>query len=251
MQTAEFDLAILGGGVNGTAIARDAAGRGLRVLLIEQNDLGSGTSSASSKLVHGGLRYLRHAAFRLVREALSEREVLLRTAPHIVRPLRFMLPPIGGFAEAAMLRTGLFIYDRLAGRDILPGTRTVDLTHHPVGQPLKRSFRYGFEYSDCAVDDARFVVLMALDASERGADIRTRTTCVRCVSCCRRSAASPKRRCCEPACSSTTGLLRATFCPARAPSISRIIRSASRSSAASATDSSIPTARSTTRGSSC
>jgi glycerol-3-phosphate dehydrogenase len=179
MKTADFDLAIIGGGVNGTAIARDAAGRGLRVLLVEQNDLGAGTSSASSKLIHGGLRYLRHAAFRLVREALSEREVLLRMAPHIVRPLRFMLPPAGGFVEAAMLRTGLFIYDRLAGRDILPGTRTVDLTHHPVGQPLKRNFRYGFEYSDCAVDDARFVVLMALDAKERGADIRTRTRCVR------------------------------------------------------------------------
>jgi glycerol-3-phosphate dehydrogenase len=176
---AEFDLAIIGGGVNGTAIARDAAGRGLRVLLVEQNDLGSGTSSASSKLIHGGLRYLQHAAFRLVREALSEREVLLRMAPHIVRPLRFMLPPIGGFGEAAILRTGLFIYDRLAGRNILPGTRTVDLTHHPVGQPLKRTFRYGFEYSDCSVDDARFVVLMAMDAKNRGADIRTRTRCIR------------------------------------------------------------------------
>ena len=176
---AEFDLAIIGGGVNGTAIARDAAGRGLRVLLVEQNDLAAGTSSASSKLIHGGLRYLRHAAFRLVREALSEREVLLRMAPHVVRPLRFMLPPAGGLAEAAVLRAGLFIYDRLAGRDILPPTRTVDLTHHPVGQPLKRTFRYGFEYSDCWVDDARFVVLMAMDARERGADIRTRTRCIR------------------------------------------------------------------------
>jgi glycerol-3-phosphate dehydrogenase len=176
---AEFDLAIIGGGINGTAIARDAAGRGLRVLLVEKNDLASGTSSASSKLIHGGLRYLRHAAFRLVREALSEREVLLRMAPHIVRPLRFMRPPAGGFAEAFTLRAGLFVYDRLAGRDILPATRTVDLTHHPVGQPLKRNFRYGFEYSDCAVDDARFVVLNALDAKERGADIRTRTRCVR------------------------------------------------------------------------
>jgi glycerol-3-phosphate dehydrogenase len=176
---ADFDLAIIGGGVNGTAIARDAAGRGLRVLLVEQNDLAGGTSSASSKLIHGGLRYLQHAAFRLVREALSEREVLLRMAPHIVRPLRFMLPPIGGFFDAAKLRTGLFIYDRLAGRDILPGTRTIDLTHHPVGQPLKRTFRYGFEYSDCSVDDARFVVLMAMDAKERGADIRTRTRCIR------------------------------------------------------------------------
>jgi glycerol-3-phosphate dehydrogenase len=176
---AEFDLAVVGGGVNGTAIARDAAGRGLRVLLVEQNDLASGTSSASSKLIHGGLRYLRHGAFRLVHEALAEREVLLRMGPHIVRPLRFMLPPAGGFAEAAVLRAGLFIYDRLAGRRILPATRTIDLTHHPVGQPLKRNFRYGFEYSDCSVDDARFVVLMALDARDRGADIRTRTRLVR------------------------------------------------------------------------
>jgi glycerol-3-phosphate dehydrogenase len=176
---ADFDLAIIGGGINGTAIARDAAGRGLRVLLVEQNDLGAGTSSASSKLIHGGLRYLRHGAFRLVREALTEREVILRMAPHIVRPLRFMLPPAGGFLDAAVLRFGLFIYDRLGGRRLLPATRTIDLTHHPVGQPLKRNFRYGFEYSDCWVDDARFVVLMALDARLRGADIRTRTRCVR------------------------------------------------------------------------
>jgi glycerol-3-phosphate dehydrogenase len=151
----------------------------LRVLLVEQGDLAAGTSSASSKIVHGGLRYLRQRAFRLVREALGEREVLLRMAPHIVRPLRFMLPPIGGFGEAAVLRAGLFVYDRLAGRDILPATRTIDLTHHPVGQPLKRNFRYGFEYSDCSVDDARFVVLNALDAREHGADIRTRTRCIR------------------------------------------------------------------------
>src|SRR5579872_6899701 len=152
---ADFDLAIIGGGINGTGIARDAAGRGLRVLLVEQNDLASGTSSASSKLIHGGLRYLEHRAFRLVREALHEREVLLTMAPHIVRPMRFMLPPLPGMRSALWLRFGLFIYDRLGGRKILPGTRTVDLTHHPVGVPLKRSFRYGFEYSDCAVDDAR------------------------------------------------------------------------------------------------
>jgi glycerol-3-phosphate dehydrogenase len=176
---ADFDLAIIGGGVNGAAIARDAAGRGMRVLLVEQNDLGSGTSSASSKLIHGGLRYLAYGAFRLVHEALAEREVLLRMAPHIVRPLRFMLPPAGGFLEAAKLRLGLLVYDTLAGRRLLPRTRTVDLTHHPVGQPLKRNFRYGFEYSDCSVDDARFVALMALDARLRGADIRTRTRCVR------------------------------------------------------------------------
>jgi glycerol-3-phosphate dehydrogenase len=176
---AGFDLAIIGGGINGTAIARDAAGRGLRVLLVEQNDLGSGTSSASSKLIHGGLRYLEHGAFRLVREALAEREVMLRMAPHIVRPLRFMLPPAPGHRTALWLRLGLFIYDRVAGRKLLPGTRTVDLTHHPVGVPLKRAFSYGFEYSDCWVDDARLVVLNALDAKERGADIRTRSRCVR------------------------------------------------------------------------
>jgi glycerol-3-phosphate dehydrogenase len=176
---ADFDLAIIGGGINGTAIARDAAGRGLRVLLVEQNDLGAGTSSASSKLIHGGLRYLAYGAFRLVREALREREVLLRMAPHIIRPLRFMLPPPGGFLDAARLRLGLLVYDMLGGRRLLPATRMIDLTHHPVGQPLKRNFRYGFEYSDCSVDDARFVVLMALDARLRGADIRTRTRCVR------------------------------------------------------------------------
>lgn len=176
---AEFDLAILGGGINGTAIVRDAAGRGLRVLLVEQGDLAFGTSSASSKIIHGGLRYLRQRAFRLVHEALAEREVLLRTAPHIVRPLRFMLPPHGGFLEAAVLRAGLFVYDRLAARDILPPTKTVDLTQDPAGRPLKGGVRYGFEYSDCSVDDARLVVLNALDAKERGADIRTRTRCVR------------------------------------------------------------------------
>ena len=176
---AEFDLAILGGGINGTAIARDAAGRGLRVLLVEQGDLAAGTSSASSKIVHGGLRYLRYGAFRLVREALGEREILLRMAPHIVRPLRFVLPPADGFLEALVLRTGLFLYDRLAARDILPATRTIDLRQDIAGRPLKDAFRYGFEYSDCSVDDARFVVLNALDARERGADVRTRTRCIR------------------------------------------------------------------------
>ena len=176
---ADFDLAIIGGGINGTAIARDAAGRGLRVLLVEQNDLASGTSSASSKLIHGGLRYLEHRAFRLVREALHEREVMLRMAPHIVRPMRFMLPPEAKLRSPLLLRLGLFIYDRIGGRKLLPATRTIDLTHHPVGMPLKRNFRYGFEYSDCWVDDARLVVLNALDAAERGADIRTRTRCVR------------------------------------------------------------------------
>src|ERR1700688_1915803 len=176
---ADFDLAIIGGGINGTGLARDAAGRRLRVLLVEMNDLASGTSSASSKLIHGGLRYLEHGAFRLVREALHEREVLLRMAPHAIRPLRFILPPMPGRRSALLLRLGLFVYDMLGGRKLLPATRTVDLTHHPVGQPLKRLFRYGFEFSDCLVDDARLVVLNALDAAEHGAVIRTRTRCIR------------------------------------------------------------------------
>jgi glycerol-3-phosphate dehydrogenase len=176
---ADFDLAIIGGGINGTGIARDAAGRGLRVLLVEQNDLAAGTSSASTKLIHGGLRYLEHGAIRLVRESLAERERLLRLAPHIIRPLRIVLPAYPGPRSAWLVRLGLFLYDRLGGRKILPPTRTVDLTHNPVGAALKRRFRYGFEYSDCWVDDARLVVLNALDAAERGAVIRTRTKVTR------------------------------------------------------------------------
>jgi glycerol-3-phosphate dehydrogenase len=176
---ADFDIAIIGGGINGTGLARDAAGRGLRVLLVEMNDLASGTSSASSKLIHGGLRYLEKRAFRLVREALGEREVLLRMAPHVIRPMRFMLPPLPGMRSPLLLRLGLFIYDMLGARKLLARARTVDLTHNPVGQPLKRIFRYGFEYSDCWVDDSRLVVLNAIDAAEHGADIRTRTRCVR------------------------------------------------------------------------
>jgi glycerol-3-phosphate dehydrogenase len=176
---ADFDLAIIGGGINGTGLARDAAGRGISVLLVEMNDLGSGTSSASSKLVHGGLRYLEHGAFRLVREALNEREVLLRMAPHVVRPMRFMLPPMPGLRSPLILRFGLILYDLLGARKLLPASRTVDLTHHAVGDPLKRTFRFGFEYSDCWVDDSRLVVLNALDAAEHGAVIRTRTRCTR------------------------------------------------------------------------
>jgi glycerol-3-phosphate dehydrogenase len=176
---ADFDLAIVGGGINGTGLARDAAGRGLRVLLVEMHDLASGTSSASSKLVHGGLRYLEHGAFRLVREALSEREVLLRLAPHLIRPLRFMLPLLPGLRSALKLRLGLLIYDWLGARKLLARSRTVDLTHHRLGQPLKRFFHYGFEFSDCLVDDSRLVVLNALDAAERGATIRTRTKLTR------------------------------------------------------------------------
>ncbi len=176
---ADFDLAIIGGGINGTGIARDAAGRGFRVVLIEQNDLASGTSSASSKLIHGGLRYLEQRQFRLVHAALREREVLLRAAPHLIRPLRFVLPINEARRSAAMLRLGLLIYDWIGWRKILPGTRELDLVTDEAGQPLKPRFHHAFEYSDCFADDARLVVLNAVDAAERGAVIRTRTRCVR------------------------------------------------------------------------
>ncbi|MCZ7658832.1 MAG: glycerol-3-phosphate dehydrogenase [Xanthobacteraceae bacterium] len=176
---ADFDLAVVGGGINGAGIARDAAGRGLRVLLVEQNDFASGTSSASTKLIHGGLRYLEHGALRLVRDALVEREVLLRMAPHLVRPLRFVLPYHEGLRPAWQLRAGLFLYDRLGGRELLPGTARLDLSHHVVGEPLKRDYRTAFEYSDCWVDDARLVVLNVVDAAERGASVRSRTRLVR------------------------------------------------------------------------
>lgn len=174
-----FDLAIIGGGINGCGIARDAAGRGNSVFLCEMNDLASGTSSWSSKLIHGGLRYLEYYEFRLVREALLEREVLWQIAPHIIRPLRFVLPHHAGLRPAWLLRLGLFMYDYLGGRRLLPATRTVDLTRDPVGQPLAPGrFTKGFEYSDCFVDDARLVVLNARDAADRGAVIRTRTRAI-------------------------------------------------------------------------
>ena len=175
---ADFDLAIVGGGINGTGIARDAAGRGLKVLLVEQGDLASGTSSASTKLIHGGLRYLEHGWFRLVREALIEREVMLRMAPHLISPLRFVLPPAPHLRAPWLLRLGLFIYDHLGGRKILPPTRTIDLGDDPLGAPLKRRDGPAYEYSDCWADDSRLVVLNALDAAERGAVIRTRTRCI-------------------------------------------------------------------------
>ena len=139
---ADFDLAIIGGGINGAGIARDAAGRGLKVVLIEQNDLASGTSSASSKLIHGGLRYLEHGAFRLVRAALSEREVLLRMAPHLIRPLRFVLPLDTAGRSPFVLRLGLAVYDLIGRREILPGTRKLDLVTDSAGQPLKRRFHH-------------------------------------------------------------------------------------------------------------
>jgi glycerol-3-phosphate dehydrogenase len=180
MAVADFDVAVIGAGINGTAIARDAAGRGLNVLLVEQNDLASGTSSASTKLIHGGLRYLEHGWLRLVREALTEREVMLRMAPHIVRPMRFVLPVEAGMRPVWMLRLGLLLYDHLGGRRVLPGMRRIDreLRDGALGRPLKRAYQHGFAYSDCAVDDARLVVLNAVDAAERGAVVRTRTCCV-------------------------------------------------------------------------
>ncbi len=173
-----YDLAIIGGGINGCGIARDAAGRGWKVLLCEQNDLGSGTSSASTKLIHGGLRYLEYYEFRLVREALMEREVLWGIAPHIVWPLRFVLPYHNKLRPRWLLRLGLFLYDNIGGRKKLPKTRTVDLTRDVTGLPLKPAFRRGFEYSDCWVEDSRLVVLNAMAAAESGADILTRTRCL-------------------------------------------------------------------------
>ena len=172
------DLLVVGGGINGVGIARDAAGRGLSVLLCEQGDLASATSSASTKLVHGGLRYLEQYEFRLVREALIEREVLLRAAPHIIWPLRFVLPHDRNLRPAWLIRLGLFLYDHLGGRERLPGSRGVNLRRDPYGAPLKPSFRKGFCYADCWVEDARLVVLNALDAAERGAEVATRTRCL-------------------------------------------------------------------------
>jgi glycerol-3-phosphate dehydrogenase len=173
--TNTYDLLVIGGGVNGAGIARDAAGRGLKVLLCEKDDFAQGTSSRSGKLVHGGLRYLEYYEFRLVREALIEREVLLRTAPHIVWPMRFVLPHSAAQRPAWMVRTGLFLYDHLGGREKLPGSRSLDLKRDPEGAPVKDEFSKGFEYSDCWVDDARLVILNVLDAQARGAEIRART----------------------------------------------------------------------------
>ncbi|MGQ9365034.1 glycerol-3-phosphate dehydrogenase [Azospirillum sp. ST 5-10] len=172
------DLLVIGGGVNGAGIARDAVGRGFTTLLCEQNDLGSATSSASTKLIHGGLRYLEYYEFRLVREALVEREVLLALAPHIVWPMRFVLPHDRSMRPAWMLRLGLFLYDHLGGRKRLPGCKGLDLRSHPAGAPLAERFRTAFEYSDCWVEDSRLVLLNAMDAGERGATVLTRTRCV-------------------------------------------------------------------------
>ena len=172
------DVLIVGGGVNGTGIARDAVGRGLSVVLCEQGDLAGATSSASSKLIHGGLRYLEQFEFRLVREALQEREVLLGIAPHIAWPMRFVLPHSPEQRPAWMIRLGLFLYDHIGGKRSLPGTSRLDLRRVVEGGPLREQFRTGFAYSDCWVDDARLVALNAVDARERGAEILTRTRCV-------------------------------------------------------------------------
>jgi glycerol-3-phosphate dehydrogenase len=175
---AHVDVLVVGGGINGAGIARDLAGRGLSVLLCEKDDLASHTSSSSTKLIHGGLRYLEHYEFSLVRKALAEREVLLRSAPHIMWPLRFVMPHDPGMRPVWMVRTGLFLYDHLARREVLPGSATIDLRRHVAGQPLKSGFDKGFVYSDGWVDDARLVVLNAMDAAERGAAVLTRCACV-------------------------------------------------------------------------
>jgi glycerol-3-phosphate dehydrogenase len=173
-----YDVFVIGGGVNGTGIARDAVGRGYSVMLCEMDDLASGTSSAATKLVHGGLRYLEYYKFRLVREALTEREILWASAPHIIWPLRFVLPYEKNLRPAWFLRLGLFVYDYLGGRKLLPATRTLDLTTDEAGKPLKPNHQIAFEFSDCWVNDARLVTLNARDAADRGAVIRTRTKVV-------------------------------------------------------------------------
>jgi glycerol-3-phosphate dehydrogenase len=173
-----YDLAIIGGGINGCGIARDAAGRGLCVYLCEQGDFGGGTSSASTKLIHGGLRYLETFQFRLVREALAEREVLLHAAPHLVRPQRFVLPHHPGLRPRWMLRAGLFLYDWLGSARTFAAARSLNLRDDVAGRPLKPEYRYGFEYSDCTVDDARLVIVNAVDARTRGASMNPHTRCV-------------------------------------------------------------------------
>ena len=175
---ADCDVLVVGGGINGCGIARDLAGRGWRVVLCEKDDLASHTSSSSTKLIHGGLRYLEYYEFSLVRKALQEREVLLKSAPHIMWPLRFVMPHDPSMRPAWMVRIGLFMYDHLAKREVLPPSRSVDLRRHAAGKPLKDQYKRGFVYSDGWVDDARLVVLNALDAQSRGAEVLTRTRCV-------------------------------------------------------------------------
>lgn len=175
----DYDLCVIGGGINGVAIARDAAGRGLSVLLVEAGDLASATSSASTKLIHGWLRYLEYFEFGLVRESLKERETLLRAAPHMVRPVEFVIPHDEAMRPAWLIRLGLFLYDHIGGSRKVAASRAIDLKTHPYGENLKKPSGRGFVYSDCQTDDARLTVLSALDAAERGAKILTRTACTR------------------------------------------------------------------------
>ncbi|HRD96126.1 MAG TPA: glycerol-3-phosphate dehydrogenase [Rubrivivax sp.] len=174
---AACDVLVVGGGINGAGIARDLAGRGLRVVLCEKDDLGAHTSSASTKLIHGGLRYLEYYEFGMVRKSLAERELLLRSAPHIMWPMRFVMPHNPTMRPAWMIRAGLFLYDHLAKREVLPGSNAMDLRGHPIGAPLKKQFTKGFVYSDGWVDDARLVVLNAIDAAAHGASVLTRWAC--------------------------------------------------------------------------
>jgi D-erythritol 1-phosphate dehydrogenase len=174
----KFDLLVVGGGINGAGIARDAAGRGLSVLLAEKGDLAGATSSSSSKLIHGGLRYLEHYEFRLVAEALAEREVLLKVAAHLVWPARFVMPHVPELRPRWMIRAGLFLYDHLSRRASLPGSKAIRLDEPPYNSGLKPQLKHGFIYSDCRVDDARLVVANAMDARERGVRVLTRTECL-------------------------------------------------------------------------
>jgi glycerol-3-phosphate dehydrogenase len=177
MNKPDYDLCVIGGGINGAGIARDAAGRGIKVLLVEKGDLAGATSSASTKLIHGGLRYLEYYEFHLVAEALREREILLGIAPHIVAPLEFVLPHDSHLRPAWMIRAGLFLYDHLAGRRRLQKSHGIKFAGHPYGAPLKENYKQGFTYADCRVDDSRLVILNAMDAASRGAAILTRTRC--------------------------------------------------------------------------
>jgi glycerol-3-phosphate dehydrogenase len=179
LSMADYDLAIIGGGLNGVSVARDAAGRGLRVILLEQGDLAAAASSATPRMIRGDLTVLERRAWLRVRAALAEREVWLGIAPHLVRPMRFVIPAHSDERPPGLLRSGLWLYDRLAPRTHLPPSATIDVTHHPIGVALKRPFGTAFEYSDCVVDDSRLVIAHAVDAAERGADIRTGARCVR------------------------------------------------------------------------
>src|SRR5206468_11641027 len=176
---ADYDLAIIGGGLNGVSLARDAAGRGLRVILLEQGDLAGAASSATPRLIHGDLSLLERREFRRVRRALAERRIWLRIAPHLVRPMRFVIPAHSDERPPWLLRAGLLVYDSLTNRSGLPASATLDITHHPIGNALKRPFGIAFEYSDCVVDDSRLVALTAVDAAARGAAIHTGARCTR------------------------------------------------------------------------